>query len=114
MKYEDLKQGTKVQMNHHFNRTCGTFIWTHGKVKVLENNEKIFEPNYTLYPSLMILPHRMNEIKESNCSHHPMDRDIDNDENLICSICYEILETAQERYETNWLAKDYEHNYPQF
>lgn len=47
----------------------------------------------------------MKQIEE-NCAHHPYDRDIDENGNLVCTICGKIMKTAEEIYEDEELIED--------
>jgi peptidoglycan hydrolase CwlO-like protein len=40
----------------------------------------------------------LNQANRLNCKHHPLDRDIDGNENQYCTICGEITMTAEEIY----------------
>ena len=65
-KWNNLKQGDIVEMNQDWNKN-GVFFWTIGKVEVKndgdQNFDKKFVPDYSLYNSKYIFPHRMDEIR---------------------------------------------------
>lgn len=64
MEYSELYEGMEVQMYHHHNSTSGDFSWKTGTVvkntKVLNDPQYYFKPEQG--PTLLILPHRMDEI----------------------------------------------------
>lgn len=70
MNYDDLKTGQKIQMFHHHNSIGNNYRWKDGIVDV-RGGGKFFVPNNGLC-TLLILPHRMDEIREPHDPPRPL------------------------------------------
>jgi len=44
----------------------------------------------------------VESFEQKSCEHHPYDREIDENENKICSICGKIIEAAHEDSDMLW------------
>lgn len=64
--YDELSTGDKLEMYHHWNTMPTKYSWQPGTIltgDLLGESYVSFVPDYRLYPTILIQPHRMDELR---------------------------------------------------